>query len=140
MILRNGRPLAHPCHSSRLHPTFYRTRQPPHSTRPQYPVFAVGEKVANHLFSLQNVEILAFRPLRGTPSSGHGSTAVGKVFDRSYKVGVVRSGAVCCCGLHLAGVCSERARFCALRSSAVPELDRFLSKPPLYLESEGVHK
>ena len=116
-----------------------------------YPVFAVGEKVANHLFSLQNAEILAFRPLRGTPSSGHGSTAVGKVFDRSSKVGVVRSGAVCCCGLHLAGVCSERPLFCALRSSAAepikkngsgkefcrPELYRFLSKPPLYLGSEG---
>ena len=73
------------------------------------PVFTAGEKVANHLFSLRSVEILAFPPLRGTPSSRHVPPSNGKAFDRSSKVGVVKSGVFSWGTIHfLEVVCTGR--------------------------------
>ena len=49
----------------------------------------------DQLLSLRKVEILAFLPHRGTLSTGHVPPADGNAFDRSSKVGVVKTSNLC---------------------------------------------
>ena len=70
--------------------------------------------------SLQTAEILAFRPLRGTPSSRHLPLYDRNAFHRGCKVGVVISSDFCWGGSNSFGGASKRGRFGVLHSSAVP--------------------
>ena len=69
---------------------------------------------------LRTAEILAFRPLRGTPSSEHVPLYDRNAFHRDCKVGVVISSDSCWGGSNSFGRASKRGRFGVLYSSAVP--------------------
>jgi len=69
---------------------------------------------------LRTAEILAFRPLRGTPSSRHVPLYDRNAFHRGCKVGVVISSDSCWGGSNSFGGASKRGRFGVLYSSAVP--------------------
>ena len=69
---------------------------------------------------LRTAEILAFRPLRGTPSSRHVPLYDRNAFHRDCKVGVVISSDSCWGGSNSFGRASKRGRFGVLYSSAVP--------------------
>ena len=69
---------------------------------------------------LRTAEILAFRPLRGTPSSRHVPLYDRNAFHRDCKVGVVISSDFCWGASNSFGGASKRGRFGVLYSSAVP--------------------